>query len=76
MPLALPLAIPLMMPPDVVQEDKHVGARRHPPVTASNNNIKYVVCLLLGQVDLKPYEKYPGYESWERRPLFVIIIGG
>jgi len=28
------------------------------------------------EVDLKPYEKYPGYSKWERRPLFVIIIGG
>merc|ERR1719495_1959791 len=26
--------------------------------------------------DLKPYEKYKGYKKWERRPLFVIIIGG
>jgi len=28
------------------------------------------------QADLKPYERYKGYDSWERRPLFVIIIGG
>ena len=52
--------------------------------TVSNNSIEYVdaaftaviLLLILRQVDLKPYEKYPGYESWERRPLFVIIIGG
>merc|ERR1719391_665043 len=24
----------------------------------------------------KPYEAYKGYSTWERRPLFVIIIGG
>merc|ERR1719431_2311187 len=27
-------------------------------------------------VDLTPYTKYKSYKKWERRPLFVIIIGG
>jgi len=26
--------------------------------------------------DLTPYKKYKSYKRWERRPLFVIIIGG
>jgi len=27
-------------------------------------------------VDLTPYKKYKSYKRWQRRPLFVIIIGG
>ena len=27
-------------------------------------------------VDLTPYKKYKSYKRWEKRPLFVIIIGG
>ena len=26
--------------------------------------------------DLTPYKKYKSYKRWEKRPLFVIIIGG
>merc|ERR1712190_11397 len=29
-----------------------------------------------GGKDLTPYKKYKSYKRWERRPLFVIIIGG
>jgi len=32
-------------------------------------------CVVKG-VDLTPYSKYKSYAKWERRPLFVIIIGG
>jgi len=33
-----------------------------------------VICLKTK--DLTPYTKYKSYSSWQRRPLFVIIIGG
>merc|ERR1712076_178125 len=32
-------------------------------------------CVRAGE-DLTPYKKYKSYKRWERRPLFVIIIGG
>merc|ERR1711962_1455590 len=32
-------------------------------------------CVKAGE-DLTPYKKYKSYKRWERRPLFVIIIGG
>merc|ERR1712213_243522 len=32
-------------------------------------------CVKAGE-DLSPYKKYKSYKRWERRPLFVIIIGG
>jgi len=33
-------------------------------------------CVRADPYDLKPYSKYMGYKTWERQPLFVIIIGG
>jgi len=32
-------------------------------------------CVRAGE-DLTPYKRYKSYKRWERRPLFVIIIGG
>jgi hypothetical protein len=32
-------------------------------------------CVVEG-TDLSPYKKYKAYAKWQRRPLFVIIIGG
>merc|ERR1712212_163918 len=32
-------------------------------------------CVRAGE-DLTPYKKYKSYKRWEKRPLFVIIIGG
>ena len=32
-------------------------------------------CVKAGE-DRTPYKKYKSYKRWERRPLFVIIIGG
>ena len=32
-------------------------------------------CTVAGK-DLTPYRKYKSYAKWQRRPLFVIIIGG
>ena len=32
-------------------------------------------CVVAGK-DLTPYRKYKSYAKWQRRPLFVIIIGG
>lgn len=32
-------------------------------------------CVVEGK-DLSPYKKYKAYAKWQRRPLFVIIIGG